>query len=137
MLRMPLPSDLIPNGLKIAHPYIPSPIRNRNRNRNHNHNHRNNQHNHNMLLTFLNSIRNPLLRPDLSPLSTPIAPRPHWWLAKVPTVSAPTRPHHPRQKVKRGLTLVVALLHSMLAYPPATIRTMIGLTDQLPITGRW
>lgn len=131
MLRMPLPSDLIPDGLKIEHPSIPSPIRN------HNHNHRNNQHNHNMLLTFLNSIRNPLLPPDLSPLSTPTAPRLHWWPAKAPTVSAPTRPHHPRRKVKHGLTLVVALLRSMLAYPPATTRTVIDLTDQLPTTGRW
>lgn len=151
MLRMPPPSDLIPDGPKIEHPSIPSPTRNRNRNRNHNHNHnhnrnhnrnlnhnhRNIQHNHNMLLTFLNSIRNPLLPPDLSPLSTPTAPRPHWWPAKAPTVSAPTRPHHPRRKVKRGLTLVVALLRSMPAYPPATTRIVIGLTDQLPITGRW
>lgn len=131
LLRMPLPSDLIPDGLKIEHPSIPSPIRNRNRNHNHN------QHNHNILLTFLSSIRNPPLPPVLSPLSTPTAPRPHWWPAKAPTVSAPTPPHHPRRKVKRGLTLVVALLRSMLAYPPATTRTVIGLTDQLPITDRW
>lgn len=134
-LRMPPPSDLTPDELKIEHPSIPSPTRNHNHN--HNHNHRNNQHNHNMLLTILNSIRSPQHLPDLSPLSTPTAPRPHWLPAKAPTVSVPTQPHHLRRKTKRGLTLVVVLQRCMLAFPPAITRTVTGLTDQLLITGRW
>jgi len=129
MLRMPPPSDLIPDELKIEHPSIPSPTRN--------HNHRNNQHNHNMLLTILNSIHNPQLPPDLSPLSTPTAHRPHWLPAKAPTASVPTRPHHPRRKAKRGLTLVVALQRYMLVSPHAITRTVTDLTDQLLITGPW